>query len=59
MENIEVTVLFILEAKYKKFYKLPENWNKFDTKLKCELLGKALNNEKNIEDLDLYKELVK
>ena len=58
-ESLGFTICFILESKYKEIYNLPSNWNKIDLATKCELLGKALNNEKKIEDLEEFKELVK
>ena len=56
-ESLGFTICFILESKYKEIYNLPSNWNKIDLSTKCELLGKALNNEKKIEDLKDFKEL--
>ena len=57
MEDVKFCVCFILENKYKEIFDLPINWDKLDTNLKCELLGKALDEEKQIEELQEYKEL--
>ena len=49
MKDVKFYVCFILENKYKEIFDLPSNWDKIDTNLKCELLGKALDEEKQIQ----------
>lgn len=58
MDNLKFNVYFILEQRYKKLYNLPKDWNEIeDIDIKTELLGKAINISKKIEDLKEYKEL--
>ncbi len=58
MNNLKFNVYFILEQRYKKLYNLPKYWNEIeDIDIKTELLGKAINTSKKIEDLKEYKEL--
>lgn len=58
MNNLKFNVYFILEQRYKKLYNLPKHWKEIkDIDIKKELLGKAINTSKKIEDLKEYKEL--
>ena len=57
--NTDINFYVILEERYTRVYKLPENWDEIRSfKVKNELLAKALNNKKKLEDLEEYKVIV-
>ncbi len=57
--NTDINFYVILEERYTRVYKLPENWDEIKSfKVKNELLAKALNNKKKLEDLEEYKVIV-
>ncbi len=57
MNNLDMNICIVLEMDYKKTYQLPKDWDEIDIHTKCELLGKALTNNKRIEDLEEYKKI--
>ena len=57
--NLDINIYTVLVTKYEKLNTLPSDWNKIeDIKIKIELLSQALNKEKKLEDLSLYKSLI-
>ena len=57
--NTDINFYVILEERYTRVYKLPENWDEIKSfKVKNELLAKSLNNKKKLEDLEEYKVIV-
>ena len=57
--NTDINFYVILEERYTRVYKLPENWDDIKSfKVKNELLAKALNKKKKIEDLEEYRKII-
>lgn len=57
--NTDINFYVILEERYTRVYKLPENWDEIKSfKVKNELLAKALNKKKKIEDLEEYRKII-
>ncbi len=57
---MDVSIYTILEVEYKKKYKLPDYWYQIDDyKVMIEIISKAINNKKRIEDIEEYQKLNK
>lgn len=58
--SLDLNIYTILETCYKQRNSLPSKWNKIlDIKLRNELISKALNTNQKIEDLEIYKQIIR
>lgn len=57
--NLDLNIYTILVTKYEKIYSLPKDWDRLeDIKVKIELLAQAINKQKRVEELNLFKTIV-
>lgn len=57
---MDINIYTILEVEYKKRYNLPNYWYQIDDyKVMIEIISKAINSNKKIEDIEEYQKLNK